>query len=133
MIGSKYESIKPLVIADHDSGMTSSQLAEKYGVPLGSISGILHGWEGRTRVKKEKQSTPQKHIVLRKCPNCGTVVANIKACFCWKCGADVRTEESILLAEIEKLLSILSAFPSSQSEQGIQIVLKLKKYIEERG
>ena len=116
---------------DISNGMTFRAAAEKYDVPLGTVSEHIHRYRTKNSITPPKR--PQKYKNARKCPCCGTTVDNPKARFCWKCGGDVRSEELQLIEGIEKLTELLAMFPSSQSEEGIQIANKLKAYLQRRG
>ena len=67
---------------------------------------------------------------IRYCPHCGTALENPAMKYCWNCGQDIRSEEQLLLNDVKVLLNILSTFPSSQAEDGIQIALKLEEYLK---
>lgn len=103
---------------DHENGMSRRQLAEKYNLPLGTVATHL------TSMRKKAQ--PAKRV----CSHCGTIIDSPAMKFCWNCGADVRTEETLLLVDVKELMSILSTIPSSQVDRGMQIVLKIKEYLE---
>lgn len=113
--------------ADIANGMTFRAAAEKYGISSGTVSAHMNAL-------RRKQGIPSKRFKsIRRCPCCGTFVDNPKARFCWKCGSDVRSEELQLIEGIEKLTKLLATFPSSQSEEGIQIANKLRAYLQRRG
>lgn len=110
------------IAADFAIGFTIKELSEKYSIPKGSIASIV------TKVNKKAKAEAEAKI--RRCPHCGTALENPAMKFCWNCGQDVRSEEQLLLSYIKTLLSILSTFPSSQAEDGIQIALKLEEYLK---
>lgn len=103
---------------DHKNGLSRKELATKYNIPIGTVATHL------TSMRKKAQ--PTKRI----CPNCGTVIDNPAMKFCWNCGADVRTEETLLLVDIKELMSIISTIPSQQVDRGLQIAVKIKGYLE---
>ena len=110
------------IAADFAIGFTRKELSEKYSIPKGSIAGIV--------TKVNKKAKAEAEAKFRRCPHCGTTLENPAMKFCWNCGADVRSEEQLLLNDVKALLNILSAFPSSQAEDGIRIALKLEKYLK---
>lgn len=110
------------IAADFAIGFTIKELSEKYSIPKGSIASIV------TKVNKKAKAEAEAKI--RRCPHCGTALENPAMKFCWNCGQDVRSEEQLLLNDVKALLNILSTFPSSQAENGIQIALKLEEYLK---
>ena len=112
------KEIKNAIAKDYIGGLTKKELSGKYDVGVSTVANII------TKVNKKIKEN------IRYCPHCGTALENPAMKFCWNCGQDVRSEEQLLLSYIKTLLSILSTFPSSQAEDGIQIALKLEEYLK---
>ena len=112
------KEIKNAIAKDYISGLTKKELSEKYDVDVSTVANII------TKVNKKTKDK------IRYCPHCGTALENPAMKYCWNCGQDVRSEEKLLLNDVKALLNILSAFPSSQAEDGIQIALKLEEYLK---
>ena len=110
------------IAADSAIGFTRKELSLKYGIPIGTVSTII--------TKANKKAKAEAEAKIRRCPHCGTALENPAMKYCWNCGQDVRSEEQLLLNDVKALLNILSAFPSSQAEDGIRIALKLEKYLK---
>lgn len=106
------------VEADLANGMTVKEAGERNGVKLGTVRSHMY-------YKKSKEKS-----TWRECPQCGTVIDSPKMKFCWNCGYDVRLEEILLIEDTKELRKILSILPSSQSDKGIQIALKIEDYIK---
>ena len=112
------KEIKNAIAKDYIGGFTKKELSEKYDVDVSTVANII------TKVNKKIKEK------IRYCPHCGTALENPAMKYCWNCGQDVRSEEQLLLNDVKALLNILSTFPSSQAEDGIQIALKLEEYLK---
>ena len=105
-------------------GFTYREAGARKGGPCGTISSHM------TEKRKKEGGVKGNKLPKRRCPRCGTVIDSPKMKFCWNCGEDIRSEELLLLENIEELLSIASLLPSSQSERTIHISLKIEDYLK---
>lgn len=115
------ETIKT-VMAERQAGLTRAEISEKYSIPIGSLSNII--------TKELKQE--RKEAKIRYCPHCKTKIEKPEMKFCWNCGADIRSEEQLLLKELETLRRILASFPVAHADEGIKICVKIEDYLKGR-
>lgn len=115
------ETVKT-VMAERQAGLTRDEISQKYAIPRGSLNHII-----AKIIKEEKEEAK-----IRRCPYCKTKIEKPEMKFCWNCGADIRSEEQLLLKEIEKLRWILASFPIAHADEGIKICVKIEDYLKGR-
>lgn len=110
------------IMEERQAGLTRAEISEKYAIPIGSLSNII--------TKEQKREKAEAKI--RYCPHCKTKIEKPEMKFCWNCGADIRSEEQLLLKELETLRGILASFPVAHADEGIKICVKIEDYLKGR-
>lgn len=116
------DEIIKTVMAERQAGLTRDEISQKYSIPRGSLNHII--------TKERKQE--RKEAKIRHCPYCKTKIEKPEMKFCWNCGADIRSEEQLLLKELETLRRILASFPVAHADEGIKICVKIEDYLKGR-
>ena len=112
------------VMEEIRAGLTRAEISEKYTIPIGSLAHII--------TKERKRETKEAETKIRYCPHCKTKIEKPEMKFCWNCGADIRSEEQLLLKELETLRGILASFPVTHADEGIKICVKIEDYLKGR-
>lgn len=112
------------VMEEIRAGLTRAEISEKYTIPIGSLAHII--------TKERKQERKEAEAKIRRCPYCKTKIEKPEMKFCWNCGADIRSEEQLLLKELETLRGILASFPVAHADEGIKICVKIEDYLKGR-
>ena len=112
------------VMEERQAGLTRAEISEKYTIPIGSLAHII--------TKERKRETKEAETKIRRCPYCKTKIEKPEMKFCWNCGADIRSEEQLLLKELETLRGILASFPVAHADEGIKICVKIENYLKGR-
>ena len=98
-----------------EAGYSIREIGEAFGLCRSSISQIC---------------TEQKKTGRRaKCPNCKAEGHLPGARFCYKCGADIRSEGIILAEKLRAMCGTLSTLPLPGDE--IRVINQAANYIEE--
>ena len=108
------------VMEEIRAGLTRAEISEKYAIPIGSLAHII----------AKEQKRERKEAKIRYCPHCKTKIEKPEMKFCWNCGADIRSEEQLLLKELETLRGILASFPVAHADEGIKICVKIEDYLK---
>ena len=114
------------VMEERQAGLTRAEISEKYAIPIGSLSNII------TKEQKRERKEAEAKAKIRYCPHCKTKIEKPEMKFCWNCGADIRSEEQLLLKELETLRGILASFPVAHADEGIKICVKIEDYLKGR-
>lgn len=69
---------------------------------------------------------------VKKCTKCRRITVLKGAMFCPYCGADIRSEEQILVTKLEKVIPMLTPLTSSEKYECRNIILEVKKYLESK-
>ena len=112
------------VMEERQAGLTRAEISEKYAIPIGSLANII--------AKEQKRERKEAETKIRHCPHCKTKIEKPEMKFCWNCGADIRSEEQLLLKELETLRGILASFPVTHADEGIKICVKIEDYLKGR-
>lgn len=112
------------VMEEIRAGLTRAEISEKYAIPIGSLAHII--------AKEQKRERKEVEAKIRYCPHCKTKIEKPEMKFCWNCGADIRSEEQLLLKELETLRGILASFPVAHADEGIKICVKIEDYLKGR-
>ena len=112
------------VMEEIRAGLTRAEISEKYTIPIGSLAHII--------TKEQKREREEAKAKIRRCPYCKTKIEKPEMKFCWNCGADIRSEEQLLLKELETLRGILASFPVAHADEGIKICVKIENYLKGR-
>ena len=112
------------VMEERQAGLTRDEISEKYSIPIGSLANII--------AKEQKRERKEAEAKIRYCPHCKAKIEKPEMKFCWNCGADIRSEEQLLLKELETLRGILASFPVVHADEGIKICVKIEDYLKGR-
>ena len=118
------EQIKEIVEA-YKGGMKVEDIAESIGKSHQTIRNILDR-EG-VRIMKKKTSTTKVSEVV--CPTCRAKGHYKGAKFCYKCGADIRTEADILRERLGKLVGDFQFLPDSIRDNAYMVVQDAIDYL----
>lgn len=113
------------IIEAYKNGMKIQDIAESVGKHQQTIRNILD--------KEGVRAIGKKEIVAKvsevKCPNCRATGHYKGAKFCYKCGADVRTESDILRERLGMLVSDFQFLPDSVRDKAYTVVQDTINYL----
>lgn len=118
------EEIEEIVHA-YKSGVTVSELVEITGKYQQTIRNVLDR-EGVRAIQRREADVKVSEV---KCPNCRATGHYKGAKFCYKCGADIRTEADILRERLGKLVSDFIFLPDSIRDNACKVVQDTIDYL----
>ena len=118
------EQINEIVEA-YKGGMKIDDIAENCGKSSQTIRNIPE----REGVREVKPRTSKKHLSKAVCPNCRAKGHYKGAKFCYKCGADIRTEADILRERLGKLVGDFQFLPDSIRDNAYTVVQDTIDYL----
>lgn len=108
-----------------NSQIPTKSIAEKYGISESAVSYIAIKM-GATRRRPKRTS-----YIAKVCPKCKQTIMVEGAKFCYRCGADIRTNKELLIARIEASLPNILHMPQNMRDDMqrllIDIIAELKK------
>lgn len=113
------------IIDAYKSGMSISEIVELTGRARQSILNILDKEGVRDIVPRGVKAK----VSEVKCPNCRATGHYKGAKFCYKCGADIRTEADILRERLGKLVSDFVYLPDSIRDNAYAVVQETIDYL----
>jgi hypothetical protein len=116
------------IVEAYKSGMKIKDIAENTGKARQTILNILDREGVRPIMGKDALSTLTKVSDVI-CPNCRAKGHYKGAKFCYKCGADVRTESDILRERLGKLVGDFSFLPESIRDNAYAVVQDTIDYL----
>ena len=99
-------------------GKKRTEISAELGVPMGSLGRMV------AEIKNASKS-PKK-----KCPKCG-VESELHFNFCWKCGADLRSEGELLIEEVKRLRGYIAHLPAEMATSADIITKRVIAYLRE--
>lgn len=118
------EEIEEIVHA-YKSGVTVSELVEITGKHQQTIRNVLDR-EGVRAIQRREADVKVSEV---KCPNCRATGHYKGAKFCYKCGADIRTEADILRERLGKLVTDFTFLPDSIRDNAYKVVQDTIDYL----
>ena len=113
------------IVEGYKSGVTIREISELTGKCQQTIANILD----KEGVRSIKHREVKKNVSEVKCPNCRATGHYKGAKFCYKCGADVRTEADILRERLGKLVSDFVYLPDSIRDNAYVVVQDAIEYL----
>lgn len=124
-----YDRITPeqteFIINAYKEGVEIKDIAESVGKTAVSIRRCLDR-EGVREMVPRKTKTKVSDV---KCPNCRATGHYKGAKFCYKCGADIRTEADILREKLGKLVADFVYLPDSVRDNAYSVVQETIDYL----
>lgn len=118
------EETKQIVEA-YKGGMSLKDIADNIGKHRQTIINVLER-EGIRKIEHRKTAAKVSEVI---CPNCRAKGHYKGAKFCYKCGADVRTESDILREKLGKLISDFQFLPESVRDNACIVVQDTIDYL----
>ena len=126
---SKYDRITPeqteFIISAYKDGVKIKDIAETVGKTEPSIRRLLDR-EGVRTMAPRKSVTKTSEVI---CSNCRAKGHYKGAKFCYKCGADIRTEADILRERLGKLVGDFTFLPDSIRDNAYAVVQDTIDYL----
>ena len=118
------------VVQMYLEGKSVSEIASEAGIPSGSMSGILRA----AGVKQGRYTPRNERIVQKEVKKCHLCHSQNEEYFnfCWNCGADLRSEEDLLLDEVRALRSFIVHLPGDMASKADCITQNLISYLKGR-
>ena len=119
-MNSRYTSQEQIneIVEAYKGGMEIKELSEVTGKSHQTIRNILER-EGIRKVNHRKTEAKVSEVI---CPTCRAKGHYKGAKFCYKCGADIRTEADILRERLGKLVSDFQFLPDSVRDNAYAVV-----------
>lgn len=126
-MNSRYTSQEQIneIVEAYKGGMKIDDIAESIGKSGQSIRNILD----RAGVRKIERKTSKTNVSEVICPNCRAKGHYKGAKFCYKCGADIRTEADILRERLGKLVGDFQFLPDSIRDNAYAVVQDTIDYL----
>lgn len=118
------EEIEEIVHA-YKNGVTVSELVEITGKHQQTIRNFLDR-EGVRAIQRKQVEVKVSEV---KCPNCRATGHYKGAKFCYKCGADIRTESDLLRERLGKLVSDFTFLPDNIRDNAYKVVQDTIDYL----
>lgn len=107
------------------NGMKVSEIAKDTGRAIQTIRNVLDK-EGVLAITHRETLAKVSEV---KCPNCKATGHYKGAKFCYKCGADIRTEADILRERLGKLVTDFAFLPDSCRDNAYRIIQDTIDYL----
>lgn len=121
------QTIVDLIIQASKEGEKPQAIAKALEMPSSSVYNILERY-GLHERKPGKKKT-KKPVAKVKCPKCGATGHPTGARFCFKCGADIRTEGDILIEQMTDMYDVINMLPAVQADKLIALINTTTDYI----
>lgn len=118
------EEVKYIIEA-YKKGVKTQDIADSLGRSRQTIINILDR-EGVRDIVSRKTAAKVSDVI---CPNCRAKGHYKGAKFCYKCGADVRTESDILRERLGKLVADFQYLPDSIRDNAYAVVQDTIDYL----
>ncbi len=117
------------IIKAYKEGISVKEIAEDVGKCQQTIFNILDQ-EGVRKIErtgpKPRKQTDKSNV---KCPNCRATGHYKGAKFCYRCGADIRTEADILRERLGKLVADTQFLPDSMRDNFCTVIQETIDYL----
>lgn len=130
---------------DHMSQGKRREIAEMYGDKNIPVKEILETYKINYRIlyacteefgipyRDEKKRGKRTNIRLNRCPECKKGISIMEARYCPYCGANMATEEDLLLDDLGKLWALLGTrLSNNDANIALKIIHNLEKYIKNK-
>ena len=114
-----------IIIESYKSGTKIQDIADGLERNRQTIINVLE----REGVRSVKHREGKKNVSEVKCPNCRATGHYKGAKFCYKCGADIRTEADILRERLGKLVADFVYLPDSIRDNAYSVVQDAIDYL----
>lgn len=112
-----------------NNGVDYKSIAEETGRAPQTVLNYLD-FVGLRKIKRYK--TP-KDKTKTTCPKCRATGHQKGARFCFKCGSDIRSEETILVEKLRGVLTNVRFLPESSRDEVSDTIQAVMKYLEKQG
>lgn len=116
------------IVSAYKEGVKVEAIAKDAGKCEQTIRNILER-EGVYQPSRRNTSTTKATKSNVKCPNCRATGHYKGAKFCYKCGADIRTEADILRERLGKLTADMQFLPDSMRDNAYRIIQDTIDYL----
>lgn len=113
------------IVEAYKSGMSLTEIAENTGKVKQTICNILD----KEGVRAIQRRTTVEKVSDVKCPNCRATGHYKGAKFCYKCGADIRTEADILRERLGMLVADFVYLPDSIRDNAYVVIQETIDYL----
>lgn len=113
------------IVEAYKSGMKVKEIAEDIGKAQQTIRNVLDK-EGVLAIARQKVVDKVSNV---KCPHCRATGHFKGAKFCYRCGADIRTESDILREQLGKLVADFQYLPDSVRDNAYTVVQNTIDYL----
>lgn len=114
-----------IIVESYKSGMKIQDIADSLERNRQTVINILER-EGVRSIKHREVKTNVSEVI---CPNCRAKGHYKGAKFCYKCGADIRTESDILRERLGKLVGDFQFLPESIRDNAYAVVQDTIDYL----
>lgn len=113
------------IVASYKNGAAIQEIADSLGKHRQTVANVLDR-EGVRAIKHKDIKSNVSEVI---CPNCRAKGHYKGAKFCYKCGADIRTEADILRERLGKLVGDFQFLPESIRDNAYAVVQDTIDYL----
>lgn len=106
-----------------DRSISTTVIANKYGITRGDVAHIAVEMGAEPRTKKYAAGLKKGKRV---CPKCRKTVDVKGAKFCYFCGADMRSNKELLIERIIKAMPTIQLMPTTARDNMQSLLLDIK-------
>lgn len=125
------EEIKMELVERYAEGERMKDLCAEYKVDLSAAYKWLKAYGVDCQNPHKTHKGNGRRSSKRTCPKCGNADNNVKAQYCYICGAKLKTEAELLIDELSWMRGLTQYLPQAMRDRALLTINKSINYIKE--